>query len=94
MFATSSTTPFSAYDSQQYYRSIMPSTNIFGIQHTDDEVVVEDVDENEDDSDEEEPQFETRGRARILQRTEQQLRVQPPRTRKPPPCGTSSHRRH
>ncbi|XP_019442459.1 PREDICTED: uncharacterized protein LOC109347207 [Lupinus angustifolius] len=94
MFATSSTTPFSAYDPQQYYRPTMPPTNIFGMQHTDDEVVVEDVDEDEDDSNEEEPQLVTRGRARISQRNEQQLRVQPPRRRKPPPCGTSSHRRH
>ncbi|KAF1896885.1 hypothetical protein Lal_00034586 [Lupinus albus] len=99
MFATSSSTPLSAYDSQQYYRPIMPPTNIFHIQHTDDEVVVEDDDdedesEDEDEEEDEQPQLVTRARGRISQRNEQQLRVQLPRRRKPPPCGTSSHRRH
>ncbi|KAF1891110.1 hypothetical protein Lal_00001249 [Lupinus albus] len=100
MFATSSSTPLSAYDSQQYCRPTMPPTNIFHIQHTDDEVVVEDdddedesEDEDEEEEEEEQPQLVTCARGRISQRNEQQLRVQPPRRRKPPPCGTSSHRR-
>ncbi|KAF1874533.1 hypothetical protein Lal_00029960 [Lupinus albus] len=97
MFATSSSTPLSAYDSQQYYRPTMPPTNIFRIQHTVDEVVIEDdndEDEEEEEEEEEQPQLATRARGTISQRNEQQLRVQPSRRRKPPPCDTSSHRRH
>ncbi|KAF1892092.1 hypothetical protein Lal_00036447 [Lupinus albus] len=79
--------------------SYYAANKYFHIQHTDDEVVVEDDDdedesEDEDEEEEEQPQLVTRARGRILQRNEQQLRVQPPRRRKPPPCGTSSHRRH
>ncbi|KAF1899256.1 hypothetical protein Lal_00019381 [Lupinus albus] len=94
IFAASSSTPLSAYDSQQYYRPTMLPTNIFRIQHTNDEVVIEDDDEeDEDEQEEEQPQLTTRAGGRISQRNEQQLRVQPPR-RKPPSCDTSSHRRH
>ncbi|KAF1886027.1 hypothetical protein Lal_00021307 [Lupinus albus] len=93
MFAATSSTPLSTYDSQHYHRSTMPSTNIFGTQHIDDEIVVEDVDD-EDEEDEEEPQLTTHDRGRISQWNEQQLIVQPPKRRKSYACGTSSHRRH
>ncbi|KAF1889256.1 hypothetical protein Lal_00024579 [Lupinus albus] len=47
-----------------------------------------------EEEEEEQPQLATCARWRISQRNEQQLRVQRPRRRKPPPCGTSSHRCH
>ncbi|KAF1885736.1 hypothetical protein Lal_00002635 [Lupinus albus] len=48
-------------------------------------------DEDDDDEDEEVPQL-VRGGTR--KPTQPNLRVQPPRRRKPPSCGTSSHRLH
>ncbi|KAF1891377.1 hypothetical protein Lal_00017009 [Lupinus albus] len=48
-------------------------------------------DEDDEEEDEEVRQL-VRGETR--QPTQTQLRVQPPRRRKPPPCGTSSHRRY
>ncbi|KAF1883820.1 hypothetical protein Lal_00038312 [Lupinus albus] len=76
MFGMTSTTPLSAFNSQQYYQPTMP-TQV--------------DDEDDDEEDEEVPQL-VRGGTR--QPTQPNLRVQPPRRRKPPPCGTSSHRRH
>ncbi|KAF1888541.1 hypothetical protein Lal_00011314 [Lupinus albus] len=67
--------------------------DVFWRSDTDDEVVVED-DDDEDEEDDEKPQLTKRGRGRISQRNERQLRVQPIRRRKPPACDTSSHRRH
>ncbi|KAF1866304.1 hypothetical protein Lal_00024309 [Lupinus albus] len=93
MFAASSSTPLSAYDSQQYYHPTMLSTNIFRTQYTNDEVVVEDV-VDDDEEDEEQPQLTTRGRGKISQQNEQQIRIQPARRRKPPTCSILSHRRH
>ncbi|KAF1879569.1 hypothetical protein Lal_00033226 [Lupinus albus] len=76
MFGTTSTTPLSAFNSQQYYQPTMP-TQV--------------DDEDDDEEDEEVPQLVRGG---TKQPTQPNLRVQPPRRRKPPPCGTSSHRRH
>ncbi|KAF1885815.1 hypothetical protein Lal_00042684 [Lupinus albus] len=79
IFGTTSTTPLSAFNSQQYYQPTM-------LTQVDDEDV-----EDDDEEDEEVPQL-VRGGTR--QPTQPSLRVQPPRRRKPTPCGTSSHRRH
>ncbi|KAF1883225.1 hypothetical protein Lal_00030328 [Lupinus albus] len=68
MFGTTSTTPLSAFNSEQYYQPTMPTQE-----------------------EEEVPQL-VRGGTR--QPTQPSLRVQPPRRKRPPPCGTSSHRRH
>ncbi|KAF1888651.1 hypothetical protein Lal_00036690, partial [Lupinus albus] len=76
MFGTTSTTPLSAFNSQQYYKPTMP-TQV--------------DDEDDDEEDEEVPQL-VRGGTR--QPTQPSLRVQPPQRRRPPPCGTSSHRCH
>ncbi|KAF1896904.1 hypothetical protein Lal_00034605 [Lupinus albus] len=76
MFGTTSTTPLSAFNSQQYYQPTMP-TQV--------------DDEDDDEEDEEVPQL-VRGETR--QPTQPSLRVQLPRRRRPPPCDTSSHRRH
>ncbi|KAF1862116.1 hypothetical protein Lal_00026635 [Lupinus albus] len=81
MFGTTSTTPLSAFNSQQYYQPTMPTQVEQGNMD----------DEDDDEEDEEVPQL-VRGGTR--QPTQPNLRVQPPRRRKPPPYGTSSHRRH
>ncbi|KAF1899081.1 hypothetical protein Lal_00019202 [Lupinus albus] len=73
MFGTTSTTPLSAFNSEQYCQPTMPTQ----------------VDDEEEE--EEVPQL-VRGGTR--QPTQPSLRVQPPRRKRPPPCGTSSHRRH
>ncbi|KAF1894835.1 hypothetical protein Lal_00028279 [Lupinus albus] len=84
MFGTTSTTTLSTFNSQQYNQPAMatqvPQGNIY-----------DEDDEDDDEEDEEEPQL-VRGGTR--QPTQPQLRVQPPRRRKPPSCDTSSHRRH
>ncbi|KAF1866270.1 hypothetical protein Lal_00024274 [Lupinus albus] len=88
IFGTTTTTPLSTYNSQQYYQPTMPAQGNF----LDDE-----DDEDDDEEDEEEPQLVRGGRGQPRQRQQQQqqqLRVQPRRTRKAPACGTSSHRRH
>ncbi|KAF1876187.1 hypothetical protein Lal_00006818, partial [Lupinus albus] len=74
MFGTTSTTPLSAFNSQQYYQPTMPTQ----------------VDDEDDDEEEEEVPQLVRGGTR--QPTQPSLRVQPPRKKRPPPCGTSSHR--
>ncbi|KAF1882120.1 hypothetical protein Lal_00038764 [Lupinus albus] len=75
MFGTTSTTPLSAFNSEQYYQPTMPTQ----------------VDDEDDEEEEEVPQL-VRGGTR--QPTQPSLRVQPTRRKRPPPCGTSSHRRH
>ncbi|KAF1894958.1 hypothetical protein Lal_00022453 [Lupinus albus] len=79
MFGTTSTTPLSAFNSQQYYQPTMPTQ-------------VDDEDDEDDDEEEEEVPQLVRGGTR--QPTQPSLRVQPPRRKRPPPCDTSSHRRH
>ncbi|KAF1881980.1 hypothetical protein Lal_00038624 [Lupinus albus] len=76
MFGTTSTTPLSAFNSEQYYQPTMPTQ----------------VDDEDDEEEEEEVPQLVRGGTR--QPTQPSLRVQPPRRKRPPPCGTSSHRRH
>ncbi|KAF1896238.1 hypothetical protein Lal_00018517, partial [Lupinus albus] len=84
MFGTTSNTPLSAFNSQQYYQPTMPTQveqgNIY--------------DEDDEDDDEEDEEVSQLVRGGTRQSTQPNLRVQPPRMRKPPPCGTSSHRRH
>ncbi|KAF1868088.1 hypothetical protein Lal_00034030 [Lupinus albus] len=67
MFGTTSTTPLSAFHSQQYYQPTMPTqvqqSNIY------------DDEDDEDDEDEEEPQLVRGGTRQPIQ---PQLRVQPP----------------
>ncbi|KAF1873038.1 hypothetical protein Lal_00016157 [Lupinus albus] len=79
MFGTTSTTPLSAFNSEQYYQPTMPTQ-------------VDDEDDEDDEEEEEEVPQLVRGGTR--QPTQPNLRVQPPRRKRPPPCGTSSHRRH
>ncbi|KAF1874095.1 hypothetical protein Lal_00041539 [Lupinus albus] len=79
MFGTTSTTPLSAFNSEQYYQPTMPTQ-------------VDDEDDEHDEEEEEEVPQLVRGGTR--QPTQPSLRVQPPRRKRPPPCGTSSHRRH
>ncbi|KAF1879574.1 hypothetical protein Lal_00033231 [Lupinus albus] len=76
MFGTTSTTPLSAFNSEQYYQPTMPTQ----------------VDDEDDEEEEEEVPQLVRGGTR--QPTQPSLRDQPPRRKRPPPCGTSSHRRH
>ncbi|KAF1899190.1 hypothetical protein Lal_00019312 [Lupinus albus] len=76
MFGMTSTTPLSAFNSEQYYQPTMPTQ----------------VDDEDDEEEEEEVPQLVRGGTR--QPTQPSLRVQPPRRKRPPPCGTSSHRRH
>ncbi|KAF1899614.1 hypothetical protein Lal_00019742 [Lupinus albus] len=76
MFGTTSTTPLSAFNSEQYYQPTMPTQ----------------VGDEDDEEEEEEVHQLVRGGTR--QPTQPSLRVQPPRRKRPPPCGTSSHRRH
>ncbi|XP_019457637.1 PREDICTED: nascent polypeptide-associated complex subunit alpha-like protein [Lupinus angustifolius] len=86
MFGTTSNTSFSACNSQQYYQPTMPSQT-----NEDDED--DDDDDDSEDEDEEQSQLVRGGRQHQSQQ-QQQLKVQPPRMRKTPGCGTSSHRRH
>ncbi|KAF1894171.1 hypothetical protein Lal_00004093 [Lupinus albus] len=76
MFGTTSTTPLSVFNSEQYYQPTMPTQ----------------VDDEDDEEEEEEVPQLVRGGTR--QPTQPSLRVQPPRRKRPPPCGISSHRRH
>ncbi|KAF1897763.1 hypothetical protein Lal_00032523 [Lupinus albus] len=93
-FGTSSTTPLSAFNSQQYYQPTMSSQVQQG-NFLDDEDDEDDDNEDEEEEDEEVPQMVRGGSGQPRQsQQQQQLRVQPPRRRKPHSCGTSSHRRH
>ncbi|KAF1865892.1 hypothetical protein Lal_00033350 [Lupinus albus] len=62
----------------------------FGAMDDDEE---DEEEEDEEEEDEEVPQLVRGGSGQPRQRQQQQLRVQPPRRKKSPSCGTSSHGR-
>ncbi|KAF1887789.1 hypothetical protein Lal_00023797 [Lupinus albus] len=91
MFGTTSTTHLSTFHSQQYYQPTMHTQVEQGNIYDDGD---DEDDEDDDEEDEEEPQLVKGGTRPPIQPQQQQLRVQQPRRRKTPSCGTSSHRRH